>query len=63
MVLTILLGFVDGMRRTVMLAAERGHYLILQRGPSGGAVATCENLGGSGSGEALVTESSGPVLP
>lgn len=32
MVLTILLGFVDGMRRTVTLAAERGHYMILQRG-------------------------------
>lgn len=32
MVLTILLGFVDGMRRTVMLAAEPGHYIILQRG-------------------------------
>ena len=32
MVLTILLGFVDGMRRTVTLAAERGHYIVLQRG-------------------------------
>lgn len=32
MVLTILLGFVDGMRRTVTLAAERGNYIILERG-------------------------------
>src|ERR1700736_2071071 len=32
LVLTILLGFVDGMRRTVMLAAEHGHYIVLQRG-------------------------------
>jgi putative ABC transport system permease protein len=32
MVLTILLGFVNGMRRTVTLAAERGNAMILQRG-------------------------------
>ncbi len=31
-VLTILLGFVDGMRRTVTLAAERNHWVILERG-------------------------------
>ncbi len=31
-VLTILLGFVDGMRRTVTLAGERDHWMILQRG-------------------------------
>ncbi len=32
MVLTILLGFVDGMRRTVMLASHPGHYIVLERG-------------------------------
>jgi len=31
-VLTILLGFVDGMRRTVTLAGERDHWVILERG-------------------------------
>ena len=31
-VLTILLGFVDGMRRTMTLAGERDHWVILQRG-------------------------------
>jgi putative ABC transport system permease protein len=31
-VLTILLGFVDGMRRTVTTAAEHDHWVILERG-------------------------------
>jgi len=32
MVLTILLGFVDGMRRTMTLAADRSNYMVLERG-------------------------------
>ena len=31
-VFTILLGFVDGMRRTVTLAGEHNHWVILERG-------------------------------
>lgn len=32
MVLTILLGFVDGMRRTMTVAADRSNFMVLERG-------------------------------